>query len=80
MMKTMTKNDINRWGRLHRQRNDHLTGNAMINVTIDRASAIDGILTFKYVNHDSNATVDACQMIKQMTIMLDYHWEYSQYC
>ena len=72
--------DLNRMTHATMANNSHITRVTDVsNQSLDKKSAIEGLLSFKYVN-DNGVTINVCEKIKQMTLKLDYQWDYQAYC
>ena len=80
LMQKLLPLDLNRWDDRKIVQSSHITRNKNEStLSIAKNKAIDGLLKFKYVT-DGNVIIDACQLIKQMTIMVGRSWQYDKYC
>ena len=65
--------DLNRMTDARKANNIHITRVGGVN------KSVDALLGYKFVN-DKGITIHACELVKDMTIKLDYHWNYTSYC
>ena len=76
----LQKHDINRMSVDKKLETNHITwSGADVTQLIEKTEAIDSLLTFKYTN-DQGIGISACELIKNMTIKLDFQWTYTSYC
>ena len=77
---SMQKLDIHRMSQSKVEDSTHITRNSQDSQkSLSKDTAIQGLLSFEYTN-DDGVIIKPCELIKQMTLKLDYEWEYTQYC
>lgn len=76
----LRKHDLNRWTDSKAHHNSHVTSMSDRKL-IDPDNAIQGILSYHYQSDDS-VIINSCELIKQRTLKLNYHWDekFNRFC